>query len=122
MGSSAEADSSVSEPTPAPAPATGSSASAALFDAKESPTPAIENSSADTAVREDGSQTIVVDGNPIKMDKLGPVVVNTDGSLSRINNWHEMIESEQQKTLRIIGKRNQQRLAKLREAAAGDTA
>merc|ERR1712085_157921 len=74
---------------------------------------ALPPSTTDTAA-EDAPTTLVVDGNPVKMDKLGPVVVNVDGSLSRINNWHEMIEVEQQNTLRIIGRRNQQRLAKLR--------
>ena len=45
-------------------------------------------------------------------DELGPVVINEDGSMRRITNWHEMTEREQQNTLRVIGKRN----AKRREA------
>lgn len=56
---------------------------------------------------------IKVGGTPVKLDKLGPVVVNVDGSMSRIKNWHEMIEAERQTTVRRISKRNQQRLAKL---------
>ena len=47
------------------------------------------------------------------MDKLGPLVINTDGSIARINNWHEMTAQEQQNTLRVLGKRNKMRLAKL---------
>ena len=38
---------------------------------------------------EDGSgvRVVTVDGNPVKLDRLGPIVVNKDGSLSRITNW-----------------------------------
>lgn len=63
-------------------------------------------------------RTLMVGGAPIKVDKFGPVVVNKDGSMSRIRNWHEMTENEQQSTLRVIGKRNQERLTLLRAAAA----
>lgn len=45
----------------------------------------------------------------VKMDAMGPLVVNQDGSLSRIENWHQMTEMEKKSTLRIIGKRNQAR-------------
>ena len=34
--------------------------------------------------------TITVGGQAIKMDALGPIVVNSDGSLSRITNWPTM--------------------------------
>eukprot|EP00930_Biecheleria_cincta_P093684 TRINITY_DN84170_c0_g1_i1.p1 TRINITY_DN84170_c0_g1~~TRINITY_DN84170_c0_g1_i1.p1 ORF type:complete len:117 (-),score=37.28 TRINITY_DN84170_c0_g1_i1:40-363(-) len=96
------------------------------FDYVEKPPEALEDAAAalpggqqpEADSQEDGVQTVVVDGNPVRLDKLGPMVVNTDGTLSRISNWHEMIEAEQQKTLRIIGKRNQQRLAALRAAQA----
>lgn len=55
-------------------------------------------------------------GTTVKLDGLGPLVVNVDGTMSRIANWDKMAEIERQNTLRIIGKRNQQRLAALREA------
>ncbi|KAM0516641.1 hypothetical protein ACHAPE_005274 [Trichoderma viride] len=55
-------------------------------------------------------------GTTVKLDALGPLVVNVDGTMSRISNWDKMAEIERQNTLRIIGKRNQQRLAVLREA------
>lgn len=55
-------------------------------------------------------------GSTVKLDHLGPMVVNQDGTLSRISNWEKMTEQEKQNTLRIIGKRNQKRLAALREA------
>jgi hypothetical protein len=31
-----------------------------------------------------------VDGLPVTVDELGPIVINKDGSLSRISNWHEV--------------------------------
>lgn len=57
----------------------------------------------------------------VTLDHLGPMVVNADGTLSRIGNWEQMTEIERQNTLRILGKRNKQRLEKLRAAeAAGE--
>lgn len=57
-----------------------------------------------------------VGGEGVRLDHMGPLVVNTDGTMSRISNWAEMSDIERDNTLRILGKRNQQRLKKLREA------
>ncbi|KAI0820132.1 hypothetical protein BC628DRAFT_1423200 [Trametes gibbosa] len=46
-----------------------------------------------------------------KFDSLGPVVVNKDGTLSRIANWESMTSVEKERTLRILVARNQVRLA-----------
>ncbi|PVH88674.1 hypothetical protein DL98DRAFT_508574 [Cadophora sp. DSE1049] len=51
----------------------------------------------------------------VKLDHLGPMVVNVDGTLSRISNWDKMAEIEKENTVRIIGVRNQARLKALRE-------
>ncbi|PSS00590.1 hypothetical protein BD289DRAFT_334684, partial [Coniella lustricola] len=59
--------------------------------------------------------TLEVDGKTVALDHLGPIVVGKDGTISRIANWGEMAEIERQNTLRILGKRNQLRLAALRE-------
>ena len=59
-------------------------------------------------------------GTSIKLDHLGPMVVNADGTLSRIANWDRMADIEKENTLRIIGKRNQMRLAALRAKEGGD--
>lgn len=48
-------------------------------------------------------------------DHLGPLVVNKDGTTARITNWHAMTDDERQRTLRVISKRNRQRLEKLKE-------
>ncbi|KAJ3100679.1 hypothetical protein HDU97_002022 [Phlyctochytrium planicorne] len=71
----------------------------------------------------------------VALDALGPVVVNEvhhfripwysvrtkpnifsqqDGTLSRISNWAMMSEPERATTLRVLGKRNQKRLEKLK--------
>lgn len=50
----------------------------------------------------------------VKLDHLGPMVVNVDGTLSRISNWDKMADIEKENTLRIIKKRNQARLEALR--------
>lgn len=55
-------------------------------------------------------------GTTVPLDHLGPIVVNQDGSMSRISNWDKMTEMEQKNTLRIIGKRNKQRLEALKAA------
>jgi hypothetical protein len=41
-------------------------------------------------------------GTEMKLDHLGPMVVNTDGTLSQIGNWQQMSEIEKKNTLRII--------------------
>lgn len=53
-------------------------------------------------------------GNAIQFDQLGPIVVNSDGTMSRIPNWHEMTDVEKERTVRILAKRNQQRTERLR--------
>ncbi|KAE8190291.1 hypothetical protein A4X06_0g5848 [Tilletia controversa] len=54
------------------------------------------------------------DSSTVKFDALGPLVVNSDGTLSRIHNWSSMAKSERERTLRVLGKRNQSRIAGLR--------
>lgn len=54
-------------------------------------------------------------GSSIKLDQLGPLVINQDGTVSRIANWAEMAEIEKRNTLRILCKRNQIRMENLQE-------
>mmetsp|Transcript_26025 Transcript_26025/g.59106 ORF Transcript_26025/g.59106 Transcript_26025/m.59106 type:complete len:139 (-) Transcript_26025:167-583(-) len=70
---------------------------------------------------EDISQLITLDvasGQPVVLDQFGPVVVNTDGTLSRITNWDRMSSEEQAVAKRRISKRNVERLRQFH--AAGD--
>lgn len=62
-----------------------------------------------------GVRVVTVDGNPVKLDRLGPIVVNKDGSLSRITNWGEMSEVEQQRTLKVVARRNKMRMGTLEQ-------
>lgn len=61
-----------------------------------------------------GAPQLEVGGEGVTLDHLGPMVVNKDGSLSRIANWETMSEKEKKNTLRVLGKRNQARLAELK--------
>ncbi|KAI6084208.1 hypothetical protein F4821DRAFT_243202 [Hypoxylon rubiginosum] len=65
----------------------------------------------------DDTTQIPVGGDGVKLDHLGPLVVNEDGTMSRIANWTEMAEIERQNTLRILGKRNKLRLEALKAKA-----
>jgi hypothetical protein len=49
----------------------------------------------------------------LQLNELGPVVINEDGTISRISNWHEMSETERENVKRVLVKRNNQRLARL---------
>lgn len=55
----------------------------------------------------------------MKLDHLGPMVINVDGTMSRIANWAEMAEIERRNTWRIIGRRNKERLEVLRGKEGG---
>lgn len=57
-------------------------------------------------------------GSTVSLDHLGPMVVNVDGTLARIGNWEQMTDIERKNTLRILGKRNKERLATLKAAEA----
>ncbi|KAI1308007.1 hypothetical protein EDD11_004343 [Mortierella claussenii] len=63
---------------------------------------------------DNSTNQLEVNGKDLKLDILGPVVVNEDGSMSRIDNWHEMAEIEKANVRRILLKRNAQRLERLR--------
>ncbi|KAI1091170.1 hypothetical protein F5B19DRAFT_286713 [Rostrohypoxylon terebratum] len=61
---------------------------------------------------------LLVGGEGIKLDHLGPLVVNEDGTMSRITNWDKMAEIERQNTLRVLGRRNKQRIEALKAEKA----
>ncbi|KAK6008461.1 hypothetical protein QM012_000364 [Aureobasidium pullulans] len=63
-----------------------------------------------------GIQLDVGSGGGVALDHLGPMVVNKDGTISRITNWDRMADIEKKNTLRILQKRNKQRLDALKQA------
>ena len=52
------------------------------------------------------------------LEQLGPVVVNSNSTLSRNINWPTMTEGERQTAKRLIAKRNVKRLEVFREAGS----
>ena len=87
----------------------------AILPALPSPSDSTPNST--TAEGESGGsevQTLSVNGAPLALDALGPMVVNRDGTLARIANWGEMSVYEREATVRVLGRRNRERLRELR--------
>ncbi|CEJ80009.1 hypothetical protein VHEMI00217 [[Torrubiella] hemipterigena] len=62
------------------------------------------------------------EGTTVKLSDLGPIVVNVDGTIARISNWAQMADIERETTVRMIGKRNKQRLDALKKAKAEEEA
>ena len=57
----------------------------------------------------------------MKLENLGPIIINTDGTLGRIPNWAEMPVDEQAKAMRLVSARNKKRLCALAaDKAAGN--
>ena len=50
-------------------------------------------------------------------EELGTLVVNADGTVARISNWKQMSAPERANVLRVLGKRNKDRLEALKEQA-----
>lgn len=48
-------------------------------------------------------------GQAMKLDHLGPIIINTDGTTRRIDNWETLTEKEKETTWRRIKKRNAER-------------
>ena len=73
---------------------------------------------------EEGQKTLAKnkdeDDSIVKFDNLGPMVVNSDGTISRIHNWQTMSDSERERTARLVNKRNQIRLQALKESAGNE--
>ncbi|KAG8908919.1 hypothetical protein FRB99_000022 [Tulasnella sp. 403] len=59
--------------------------------------------------KKDGAQDVEL-GTTFKFNELGPMIVNSDGTLSRIANWDKMTELEKQRTYRVLNARNRIRL------------
>ncbi|EJT49283.1 hypothetical protein A1Q2_07654 [Trichosporon asahii var. asahii CBS 8904] len=81
---------------------------------------AIENTAANP---DKAANVLEVDGQAIKLDSMGPMIVNADGTgrersspqtISRITNWQELSDIEKERTVRLlVKKRNLVRMKKL---------
>ena len=56
----------------------------------------------------------------VKLDHLGPVILNSDGTMSRIPNWSEMTDAERESAQRLLAKRNARRKQDLLERGVAD--
>ena len=65
----------------------------------------------------DGDTTQLALGQTLKLDALGPIIVNSDGTTSRIVNWANLTERERQVALRRIAARNKERAAQLSQGS-----
>lgn len=48
-------------------------------------------------------------GETIRFEEMGPIILNTDGTTRRIENWDSLTEKEKEVTWRRISKRNEER-------------
>lgn len=67
-----------------------------------------------SAKDEESLREVSADGElHLKMDALGVIILASDGTMFRIRNWNEMIDSERRNTIRLIAKRNAKRKQEL---------
>jgi hypothetical protein len=70
----------------------------------------------DATSLDETSPTQLTLGQRVSLEQeLGPLVVNADGTVGRIANWHQMTEKEKANVLRVLGKRNKERIMALKE-------
>lgn len=62
---------------------------------------------------DDQTHELITEGN--KLTGLGPIIVNSDGTMSRIPNWHAMTPAEQERSQRLISARNIRRMHLLKQ-------
>ena len=88
--------------------------------------PAPQTSPDESGTESSITHSLEVGGASVSMDELGPIIVNLDGTLRRIENWATLSKQEQASTMRIISRRNKKRLNALSaleeaEQAVSDT-
>ena len=54
-------------------------------------------------------------GDTLKLTEAGPMIINPDGTVRRIANWQTLTDAEKESSWRVISKRNQKRIAALKE-------
>ena len=64
-----------------------------------------------------GEVTKLSIGETVSMDEMGPMVINKDGTISRITNWDVKLPHEKEAILKVISKRNAERRKILEEKA-----
>jgi hypothetical protein len=59
--------------------------------------------------REEGTIPSIKLGETIRFEEFGPIILNTDGTTRRIQNWDTLTEQEKAVSWRRISKRNEER-------------
>ena len=54
-------------------------------------------------------------GEAVQLDELGPIIINTDGTTTKISNWSNMTQQERDTAIRLIAARNKKRVEILKE-------
>eukprot|EP00588_Corethron_pennatum_P005809 CAMPEP_0194283060 /NCGR_PEP_ID=MMETSP0169-20130528/24593_1 /TAXON_ID=218684 /ORGANISM="Corethron pennatum, Strain L29A3" /LENGTH=118 /DNA_ID=CAMNT_0039028579 /DNA_START=225 /DNA_END=581 /DNA_ORIENTATION=+ len=57
-------------------------------------------------------------GETLRLETMGPIIINHDGTTKTIDNWSKMTPAEQETTQRVIAARNKKRIAALEKEAA----
>eukprot|EP00754_Rhynchopus_humris_P042987 Rhum_TRINITY_DN2901_c0_g1::Rhum_TRINITY_DN2901_c0_g1_i1::g.8792::m.8792 len=70
----------------------------------------------------DGSGIPLHVGRKMKLDHMGPLVIQKDGTTKRVTNWHKMTKGEQEAAYDRITRRNRERLDSLKKKQEGDAA
>ena len=79
--------------------------------------PALSNCAAN---EEDNVNVLTLDGDALTFERLGPMIINTDGTVRRIANWDILSPQEKESSWRLISARNRKRVEELkRKIAAG---
>ena len=84
---------------------------------EEEAVPVLEPSGADGA-DDSGPTRQLRFGEKVALDDLGPIIVNEDCTMRRIENWREMTERERRGTQKRIAERNALRLGNCRDRYA----
>ncbi|KAF7984165.1 hypothetical protein HWV62_16836 [Athelia sp. TMB] len=67
------------------------------------------------------TKVVQADGASVRLDVLGPMIINADGTIARISNWAAMTEAERVNTIRVLGRRNRKRVEELAAAQGFDS-
>ncbi|WXC65299.1 hypothetical protein SNK03_011104 [Fusarium graminearum] len=84
------------------------------------PLPAPDSDTAASSSSRGNGVTELRVGESVALDSMGPLVVNRDGTMGRIGNWAGMTEHEKAQTLRLLGKRNKERLEVIKAKKAAE--
>ena len=81
----------------------------------DEPIPALEHTGSSGSNDDVGPVRQIKFGDTVALDDLGPIIVNDDCTMRRIENWPRMTDRERRGTQKRVSERNAARLAKCRD-------